>query len=90
MRLSEYIKGLKETLKEHGDLECYAASDAEGNSYNKVYHAGTRFFTTEDLTYSLEGVYSSQEEYDDDQDQWEDAGYEPDEREELTPICIVN
>jgi len=41
MKLSEYIKGLKEILKTEGDIDCYYAVDEEGNDYKEVHFNGT-------------------------------------------------
>lgn len=90
MKLSEYIEGLKETLEEHGDLECYAASDSEGNSYNRVYYAGSVLYTGDDFEtppYILETAYNSQEEYD---EEYGDDYDDDEDQDPLTPICIVN
>ena len=40
LKISEIISALEEIKKSEGDLECYYASDEEGNSYYPVfYHA---------------------------------------------------
>ena len=82
MKLSEYIEALQSKLDEQGDLECYYASDPEGNHYHKVHWAGTKRFTTDPLTETLFSVYSGKEEYNDE--------YEEEDRSELLPFCIIN
>ena len=37
MKLSKYIEGLQEVLKEKGDLDVVYAIDDEGNGYGEVY-----------------------------------------------------
>jgi hypothetical protein len=50
MKLKEYIKELEELLDEHGDLDLYAASDDEGNSYNKVgFSPGIRYLPPDEV-----------------------------------------
>jgi hypothetical protein len=36
MKLSKYIDGLNEILKEHGDLDVFMSSDAEGNDIHST------------------------------------------------------
>ena len=37
MKISEMIKNLSGFMEKYGDLECWYASDDEGNAYHKVY-----------------------------------------------------
>ena len=76
MKLSEYISGLQKILDKHGDLNCYYASDAEGNSYHRVCWCGTILFVNEESR-TLDCVYDEEdlEEYGDDT---------------FFPICVVN
>ena len=74
MKISEMIKNLVEFVAEYGDLECFFATDDEGNNYGKVMFAPTRMHTT------IDGEIVTHEdivEY-----EYEDGEYEP--------ICIVN
>jgi len=41
MKLSKVISELQEVLQKEGDLDCYFASDDEGNSYQKQWCTGT-------------------------------------------------
>ena len=55
MILSEYIKGLQETLEEHGDLEVVYATDDGGNFHHKVNWTGTpHYFESLEPSYYLE------------------------------------
>lgn len=56
MTLREYIEQLTMKLEEHGDAQCYYASDDEGNDYIRVYYAGTVMYADSDDTYRLESV----------------------------------
>lgn len=76
MKLSKYIKGLQEILKKDGDLECYYASDPEGNSYNRVTYNGGIFYIDE-LYHRIDCVYSEEDLEE----------YGPDN---LIKICVVN
>lgn len=75
MKISEMIQNLQEFMTEHGDLDCYYAVDDEGNDYKNIYYTPTLFYVDDE-----EDVYSR---YD-----WDDMDEE--EREGLTPICVVN
>lgn len=75
MKISEMIKNLQEFMAEHGDLDCWYAIDDEGNGYQKVYYEPTLMYVDE-----YDDVFS--ENYYDEVDE--------DDREDLTPICIVN
>lgn len=37
MKISEMIKNLEEFKAEYGDLDCWYATDDEGNAYHEVY-----------------------------------------------------
>ena len=76
MHISEMIKNLKEFMDEHGDLECWYATDDEGNEYNKIHWAPSRYLVTR---------YG--EVYQDDQDVLE---YCDVDIKDTRPICIVN
>jgi hypothetical protein len=44
MKLSKYLEELQKFAKEHPealDLECYTASDDEGNDYNSVHYSAS-------------------------------------------------
>lgn len=75
MKISEMIKNLQEFMKEHGDIDCWYARDDEGNGYQKVYYKPTLMYIDE-----YDDVFS--ENYYDEVDE--------DDRENLTPVCIVN
>ena len=76
MKLSKYIAGLQEFFKENGDLDCFYASDSEGNSYQQVGYTGSILFTMTPEAYNAE-MYCPEDaaEYKDD---------------ELVPVCIIN
>jgi len=44
MKLSKYIAGLQRVMNSHGDLDCYYATDDEGNGYKHVFYTGSIFF----------------------------------------------
>ena len=79
MKISEMIKNLQEFMAEHGDLDCWYATDDEGNGYSEVYFDPSfRYVVNEDGDmYSEEDI----EEYLED--------YEL-TMEDVTPVCIVN
>lgn len=37
MKISEMIKNLEEFKAEHGNLDCWYATDDEGNEFHEVY-----------------------------------------------------
>ena len=41
MKISEMIKNLEEFKKEHGDLDCWYATDDEGNGYHTLFYSFT-------------------------------------------------
>ena len=74
MKVSEMIKNLVEFVAEYGDLECFFATDDEGNNYGKVMFAPTCLYAT------VDGEIVTHEDI-------EEYEYEDDEYE---PVCIVN
>ena len=75
MKISEMIKNLQEFMAEHGDLDCWYAEDDEGNGYQKVYYSPSLYYANE-----YGDIYT--------QEDWDEA--DEDDREDLTPICVVN
>ena len=75
MKISEMIKNLQEFKAEHGDIDCWYATDDEGNEYHEVYFDPSFRYVNE------YGDVYQQEDYD---------AADEDEREDLTPICLVN
>lgn len=75
MKISEMIKHLQEFAFEHGDVDCYYATDDEGNDYHEVHYSPSLMYVNE-----YEDVFS-QADYDE---------ADEDDREDLTPVCIVN
>ena len=75
MKISEMIKNLQEFMTEHGDLDCWYAEDDEDNGYQKIYYSPSMYYVNE-----YGDVYQ--------QEDWDEA--DEDDREDLTPICIVN
>lgn len=75
MKISEMIKNLQEFMVEHGDLDCWYATDDEGNDYHEVYYDPSFRYVDEDGT-----VYQDEE----------DLEACEVEIEEVTPVCIVN
>lgn len=76
MKISEMIKNLQQFAFEHGDIDCYYAVDDEGNEYKRVYYSPSLMYVNENT-----GDVFGQNGYDE---------TDEDDREDLTPICIVN
>ncbi len=75
MKVSEMIKNLQEFMQENGDVECWYAVDDEGNNYFRVYYSPTLYYANE-----YGKMYSKVDlEYKD-----------PEDIEDLVPVCIVN
>ena len=74
MKISEMIKNLQEFMADHGDLECWYAVDDEGNAYQEVHYAPSKYYVSEDG----------------DVMQVEDLEYYELHMEDVKPICIVN
>ena len=75
MKISEMIANLQEFMKAHGDLECYYATDDEGNAYHPVYYGPSCYYVNEDgEMYNEEDVLNE----------------DPEDVEDLKPVCIVN
>lgn len=75
MKISEMIKNLQQFMEEHGDLDCYYAIDDEGNGYSPICYDPSLMYTNE---------------YDDVFSERDFAEIDEDDKEDLTPICIVN
>lgn len=75
MKISEMIKNLQEFIDECGDLECWYATDDEGNEYHKVFYEPSLF-----CKHNYDGHIMS----------IEDAGWCEWAPEEYTKICVVN
>lgn len=75
MKISEMIKNLEEFKAEHGDIDCWYARDDEGNGYQEVSYDPTLMYVNK-----YDDVFG-QADYDE---------ADEDDREDLTPICIVN
>lgn len=74
MKISEMIKNLVGFMAEHGDIDCWYATDDEGNEYHKVYFdPSLRYVDGEGEIYDEERL----EEYEMNVDN-------------VTPVCIVN
>ena len=78
MKISEMIKNLQKFMEKYGDLDCWYATDDEGNEYHEVYYdLSFRYVNEDGDMYSEEDI----EEYLED--------YEL-TKEDVTPVCIVN
>jgi hypothetical protein len=75
MKISEMIKNLEEFKAEYGDLDCWYATDDEGNAHHKVYYDPSFRYVDDEGT-----VYSDEE----------DLEYYDLTVEDVTPICIIN
>lgn len=76
MKISEMIKNLQEFMEGHGDIDCYYAVDDEGNDYKEVYYSPTLMYVNE-----YDGDVFGKADYDE---------ADEEDREDLTPICVVN
>lgn len=65
MLLSKYIEGLQKFLNSEGDMECYYASDDEGNDYIHVSFNGSLRYTYDDKAYRAETIDEEEIEEDD-------------------------
>lgn len=75
MKISEMIANLEEFKAKYGDLDCWYATDDEGNEYHEVYYDPSFRYVDEDG-----------EMYNDEEDLEECDIY----REDLTPVCLIN
>lgn len=76
LKISDVIEGLKNIQQEHGDLECYFATDDEGNSYYEVNYQPTLFFRPKNKPrYRPELISGKDCEYD---------------KNRLIPVCVIN
>ena len=76
MKISEMIKNLQDFMYDNGDIDCYYAIDDEGNGYNKVNYSPSLYYAND------YGDVYCQEDYDEELDE--------DEKDDWTPICVVN
>lgn len=74
MKISEMIKNLQEFMAENGDLECWYATDDEGNGYSEIHYTPSKYYVDED----------------DNVMQREDLEEYELHIEDVKPICIVN
>ena len=75
MKISEMIKNLQEFMDEHGDIDCWYASDDEGNGYHPVSYNPTLFYA--DVYYGEVHTLRDIEEDENDPDDY-------------AKICVVN
>lgn len=75
MKISEMIKNLQEFMEEYGDLECWYASDDEGNNYNAVHYEPSLYYTAA----WLDDLYTA-----------EDLGWMEESPDDCTAVCVVN
>ena len=75
MKVSEMIKNLQKFMEEHGDLECWYATDDEGNGYQRVYYEPSTYYVDLD-----DEIYHGEE----------DLEYFELDLEDVTPVCVVN
>lgn len=81
MKISKMIKNLQEFMKYNGDIECWYATDDEGNGYNEIHYTPSLYFVTPE-----DEVYQEVEEL------LDELGIREEDMEEygIRPICIVN
>ena len=75
MKISEMIKNLEVVMAANGDIECYFASDDEGNAYHPVYFEPSVYWINK-----YGDVFQDEDIEDED----------PEDIAELKQICIVN
>lgn len=75
MKVSDMIKNLQFFIEEHGDLECWYATDDEGNNYSPVYFSPSCYYVNK---------YGDMYQLDDIKDE------DPEDIVDLEPVCIVN
>jgi hypothetical protein len=74
MKVSQMIKNLQEFMKKHGDLDCWYATDDEGNEYHEVYFTPSyRYATVDGEMVSYEDIIEFE---------YEEGSYKP--------VCVVN
>lgn len=74
MKISEMINNLQDFMAENGDIECWYATDDEGNEYHAVYFSPSKIYVDENgEVYELEDL----------------EDYELD-IEDVKPVCVVN
>ena len=74
MKVSEMIKNLQEFIENYEDVECWYASDDEGNEYHEVYFEPSYHFV------NMDGEIVTLADI-------EEFGYKDDE---IEPVCIIN
>ena len=84
MKLSRVIAGLQHVMDKHGDLECYAARDPEGNGFFQVaFEAGvSHIHFVDGSAHFVEDIYCEE----DMKDYEEEYGKNPNWQK----ICIIN
>lgn len=75
MKVSEMIKNLQNFMNEYGDLDCWYATDDEGNSYHPVNYEPSLMCV---LKHNHEVI------------SMEDTGWREDDPEDYDEICVVN
>lgn len=75
MKVSEMIKNLQEFMDQYGDVECYYASDEEGNFYGPVLYKPSPIFVSKETgdTFAYDPEDFNEEELSD-----------------LLTVCVVN
>lgn len=74
MKISEMIANLEEFKENYGDLDCWYATDDEGNAYHEVYFDPSfRYVDDEGDMYTEKDLEECEMDI-----------------EDVTPVCIVN
>lgn len=74
MKISEMIKNLEEFMEEYGDIDCWYATDDEGNGYHEVYFDPSfRYVDDEGDMYTKKDLEECEIDI-----------------EDVTPACIIN
>lgn len=74
MKISEMIKNLEEFMEEYGDIDCWYATDDEGNGYHEVYFDPSfRYVDDEGDMHTKKDLEECEIDI-----------------EDVTPVCIIN
>lgn len=75
MKISKMIENLEKFIDDNGDLDCYYAIDDEGNGFGEVYYSPSLYYAND------YGDVFNREDYDE---------ADEEDKEDLTPICVIN
>ena len=82
MLLSSYIESLQKFMEENGDLECFYATDDEGNAYQRVSWTGSLMYLPKYAENEWRPDLFCQEDVDNNE--------HGDEDDKVTPVVVIN